>query len=542
MSDEGSKNGAVPPTPFAKARHAGMQAFIIAVVVCIGTYALRLTNFGPLDRLVKSEEQAYLKSIPEPLKAHGAVHPLIFVDIDGEALTQWRPAAFRTSCGTDVAGPASFQTPRAAAGTPQRLLAELVAAIRAHAGVIILDIDLRTPQADYEALAQELRCEKAADGQDVTPVLLPHYFIDPAPGCLDKANLEGAGIAEQDTAFDRASARVIPVHSLVHSGGFGMLEGACTAYRVDAPGGWRESMMEVALRLVRDPRAGERHEHETPKVETLRWLIGPEVEAVNTEGEHGVLCYARVRAADFMVDGEVRNDELSWSEGPKPIVILGSTHPGADDKYETPLGRMPGALVQANLGLGMQLEEEPVLSLWWQLLIEVVLLAVGCVLFSVIYYFVRPVSKADEPEGKHHGLKYFLSIPPLLIKSTALKIKSYRVQSNLLPSILDLDHVRQELLSTILTAGTMMLVAVLMFYVIQVVPVQSFLPAWRFGVLSFFLGAVAVAVIEIGGLLKEYPIGVLRVLADPFCWAGRLIFAMAARILALSLMIFGVSR
>ena len=206
MSDEGSKNGAVPPTPFAKARHAGMQAFIIAVVVCIGTYALRLTNFGPLDRLVKSEEQAYLKSIPEPLKAHGAVHPLIFVDIDGEALTQWRPAAFRTSCGTDVAGPASFQTPRAAAGTPQRLLAELVAAIRAHAGAIILDIDLRTPHADYEALAQELRCEKAADGQDVTPVLLPHYFVGPAPGCLDKANLEGAGIAEQDTAFDGASA------------------------------------------------------------------------------------------------------------------------------------------------------------------------------------------------------------------------------------------------------------------------------------------------------------------------------------------------
>ena len=88
----------------------------------------------------------------------------------------------------------------------------------------------------------------------------------------------------------------------------------------------------------------------------------------------------------------------------------------------------------------------------------------------------------------------------------------------------------------------MVLVAVLMFCVIQVVPVQSFLPAWRFGVLSFFLGAVAVAVIEIGGLLKEYPIGVLRVLADPFCWTGRLIFAMAARILALTLMIVGVSR
>lgn len=515
VSDEKPKLGTVIPTRFAKAWHAGMQAFIIAVFVCVGTYALRSTKFGPLDYLVKSEEQAYLKIIPEPLKAHGAVHPLIFVDIDGEALTQWRPAAFRTSCGTEVAGPASFQTPRAAAGTPQRLLAELVAAIRAHAGAIILDIDLRTPHADYEALAQELRCEKAADGQDVTPVLLPHYFVGPAPGCLDKANLEGAGIAEQDTAFDGASARVIPVHSLVHSGGFGMLEGACTAYRVDAPGGWRESMMEVALRLVRDPRAVERHEHETPKVETLRWLIGPEVEAVNTEGEHGVLCYARVRAVDFMVDGEVRGDELSWSEGPKPIVILGSTHPSADDRYETPLGRMPGALVQANLGLGMQLEEEPVLSLWWQLLIEVVLLAVGCVLFSVIYYFLRPATKADKPGGEHHDLKH--------------------------PG-LDLDHVRQEILSTILTAGTMVLVAVLMFCVIQVVPVQSFLPAWRFGVLSFFLGAIAVAVIEIGGLLKEHPIEVLLVLADPFGWADSLKFAMAARILVLALMIVGVSR
>ena len=467
MSNGERENDAVPLTRFAKALSAGIRAFIIAVIVCVGTYALRGTNFGPLDQLVKSEERAYLNNIPEPLKAHGAVHPLIFVDIDGEALTQWRPAAFRTSCGTEVAGPASFQTPRAAAGTPQRLLAELVAAIRAHAGALILDIDLRTPHGDYEALAQELRCEKTADGQDVTPVLLPHYFVDSVPGCLDKANLEGAGIAEQDTAFDGASSRVIPVHSLVHSGGFGMLEGACTSYRVDAPGGWRESAMEVALRMVRDPRAVEQHEHETPKFEPLRWLIGPEVKAVKTEGQHRVLAYARPRAVDFMVNGEVRGDRLSWPEESKPIVIVGSTHPGAGDKYDTPLGRMPGALVQANLGLGMQLEDEPILLLRWQLLIEVVLLAAGCVLFSILmYYVVMPVLGDHEPKRER-------------------------------------DNFWKELLTTILTAGTMVLVAFLIFCAIQVVPVHSFLPAWRFGVLSFFLGAVVVAVIEIVGLLKE---------------------------------------
>ena len=489
-------HGAERPRSFAKALHAGIQAFIIAVIVCVGTYALRDANFGPLDQLVKSEEWAYLNSIPEPLKARGAVHPLIFVDIDDEALTQWRPAAFRTSCGTEVAGPAAFQTPRPAAGTPQRLLAELIALIRAHAGVIILDIDLRTPHADYEALAQELRCEKATDGQDLTPVLLPHYFVDPAPGCLDKANLEGTGIAEQDTAFDGASSRVIPVHSLVHSGGFGMLEGACTSYRVDAPGEWRESVMEVALRMARDPHPIERHEHETPKVETLRWLIGPEVTRVDTEGEHRVLAYLRVPALFFMVDGEVRGDDLNWPDRPKPIVIVGSTHTGAGDKYSTPLGRMPGALVQANLGLGMQLEEEPILSLRWQLLIEVVLLAIGCSIFSLAYLI---------------GL---------------IIVRNYK------PRTMDdvLNHVRRELLTTISTAATMVLVAVLMFYVIQFVPVQSFLPAWRFGVLSFFLGAVVVVVIEIVGLLKEHPLAVLVVLADPFLWAGRFIHATAGRI------------
>ncbi len=541
MSDGGAEVDELP-TPFVKARDAGMQAFIIAVVVCIGTYALRLTNFGPLDRLVKSEEQAYLKSIPEPLKASGPVHPLIFVDIDGEALTEWRPAAFRTSCGTEVAGPASFQTPRAAAGTPQRLLAELVAAIRPHAGVIILDIDLRTPHADFEALTQELRCEKAVDGQDVTPVLLPHYFVDPPPGCLEKANLMGDGIAEQDTAFDGISARVIPVHGLTQNGGFGIIEGACTAYRVVPPGQWRESMMEVALRLVRDPCAVERPAHETPRVETLRWLIGAEVNHVEIDGEQGVLGYARETAADFMVDGEVRNDELGWPEGPKPIVIVGSTHSGADDKYETPLGRMPGALIQANLGLGMQLEEETVLSLWWQLLIEIVLLAVGCVLFFIIYYVIMTVLKVykpvvetkvlDEPTPgqDHSGSADYIQRMSIFIRGRISLIHR------------DLYHVRQEILTTIMTAGTMVLVAVLIFCIIQVVPVQSFLPAWRFGVLSFFLGAIAVVVIEIGGLAKEHPIGVLLVLADPFRWAGRLLFAMAKRILVRAVMIAGLFR
>ena len=524
MSDKDSEDDA--STPFAKARKAGMQAFIIAVVVCIGTYTLRLTNFGPLDRLVKSEEQAYLKSIPEPLTASGPVHPLIFVDINDKALTQWRPTAFRTSCGTEVAGPASFQTPRAAAGTPQRLLAELVAAIRGHAGVIILDIDLRTPHADFEALAQELRCEKAADGQDVTPVLLPHYFVDPPPECLDKANLMGGGITEQETAFDGMSARVIPVHGLTQNGGFGMIEGACTAYRVDTPGMWRESMMEVALRLVRDPRAIERPAHETPRIETLRWLIGSEANRVEIEGEEGVLAYARESAADFMVDGEVRNDELGWPEGPKPIVIVGSTHSGSDDKYETPLGKMPGALVQANLGLGMQIENEPVLSLWWQLLIEIGLLAVGCVLFFIIYFIIGTIFKKDKPVLETKVLEKSLPGQGTPGNDGNIQPASTRIQAYIIKANRDHCHARQEILTTMLAAGTMVLVAVLMFCAIQVVPVQSFLPAWRFGVLSFFLGAIAVVVIEIGGLAKTYPVGVLLVLADPLRWAGRLLLAM----------------
>jgi CHASE2 domain-containing sensor protein len=309
---------------------------MIGLLVCSFTYLLRAVDFAPLRLLVSFEDRLYEKLIPPALELKNGFHPIILVDIDGEAMRKWG-------------------APRgAASGTPRTLIADLTRVLR-HAGaaVIFLDYDLRIHLRDDSALREELA--KPSD----TPVLLPMFFSSGIlPQCEEQSD-DHAPI-ELETIFDSSSniRSVVSVHSIVALGAYGLVDGTCSSYRVRV--GDTEELVSRQAAMLRAVELAQlsprRHtalaDHSRPYLIPTRWWVQNDTQLLHDQT--GRLAYARIHASLYVRKNTIDTGGVDLSALENAVVIVSSTHRWSEDLHATPVGYLSGALVQANLGLGIQ--------------------------------------------------------------------------------------------------------------------------------------------------------------------------------------------
>ena len=349
-------------SPLARSIGAATACLIVGLLVCVGVYLLRAVNFGPLSALVSFQDRLYTILAPPALKLLPAAHPVIFLDIDDEALRRW---------GTAGSG---------SGGTPRKLIAQLVSVLRdANASVIFLDFDFSSHLPDDQDLATELARHSK------TPVLLPRFFgFGILPAC--KAPLADATPPiELDTAFDDAirEGTVSSVHAVVTLGAYGLVEGVCSSIRIRS-GKDQAPRTAAMIRAVDIARAGGdagtpgSKESLSPYMIPIRWWIQD-----NTELRHdqaNKLAYARIKASLLVRNQGIVTTGIDLSAVDHAIVILGSTHQAAGDTHATPIGDLPGALVHANLGLELQSFPEKTVPVSIQFLLDLLLIVVSSIL------------------------------------------------------------------------------------------------------------------------------------------------------------------
>ena len=452
------------------------RAFATAVIVCGLTYVLHWFDFGPIRELVTGEERAYMQLFPPKPVPDGTVNPIIFVDIDMQTLANWRPQDFKPTCSRVDDKPlkplAGANNP--ASGTPRWLIAEITKAVLgAGAAAVFIDIDLRSRGPDGDALDAELKCLDSAK-----KILLPHYFETGTQlycGTADKGRKDPAPI-ELDTGFDTSETAGVAVHAVVTSRGYGVIDGVCTSYEAEPVAGAKVKVLPAAMmyaiklasaaeanpakansvkantmqKLIDEPQWGE-----------IQWLIGPELSSLSLpEGGNANqvsrLLYAHLSASQLIANGGISLNDIDLKTDEPAIVIIGSTHPGAGDIYSTPLGRIPGALVQANLGISAQLMQESKLSRWGDFFIETVMLGVACTIIGVLHYYF----------GISQMTVYYSETIRFCCES-------------------------------FLVVLVMLIFVFLPFALAFVSPFSHFMAIWRFGALSFILGALIVSFIEL---------------------------------------------
>jgi hypothetical protein len=348
-------------TPLARAFGAFAAGVTVGMSICLLTYLLRAANFGPLRELVSREDRLYGEMISQDLTLWKGFHPVIFIDFDDDAMH-----------GLGATG-------QAATGTPRALIAQATHAARqAGAAVIFLDYDLRNHSPGDDALRQELRMRGP-------PVLVPRFFsTDDLPECASQS--DATAPLELQTAFDDTviTGTVMPVQSMVALDVDGTIEGTCAFYRVHvsdlAETTSREAAMLRAVKLAGPPQGhtDARLEGATPRMLTTRWWIRHDTQMLHMPS--GALAYARIRAGLFAHDGgfDARAVDLSALRG--AIVIISSTSRWSGDQHETPVGRLPGALINANLALELQSPPEWKPSLLAQFGVDAVLVVVASAL------------------------------------------------------------------------------------------------------------------------------------------------------------------
>jgi hypothetical protein len=385
--------------------------------------------------------------LPSKVSLKRGFHPIIFVEIDDSSLERWGSVEV------------------AAAGTPRSLLASLIHVLReAQPSAIFLDYDFRNHLPDDSALRDELA------KPNLTPVLLPRFY---GPGVLPdcESQTQAKAPMEQETVFDDTfrSGSVGSAHSIVALGAYGLIEGTCSFYwtRVGDKGELvsRTAAMVRAIELSSLSNGAQvvTYDHIVPRLIPTRWWIRDDTRLLNDKA--GQLAYARIKSSFWLREGtlDVTGADLSalWHA----IIIISSTHRWSDDVHETPVGDLPGALVQANLALELQSPPEQELPLKIQFLIDLVLVIASALLTIPLCWL--PIYRRL-PLG---------SELPIWARISRLA--------------------REGLVITIFG------VALCIVYVVLVGSKWGVLPGWRFGVLSFLLSGLVVLVVEIVAGLAE---------------------------------------
>jgi hypothetical protein len=437
----------LPRSPMARAVGACAACIMIGVVVCLTCYLLRAVDFAPLRALIAFEDRLYVDLVTPRIELGEAFHPVVFVDVDDEAIHRWGPAQAITE------------------GTPRALIAELTHVIRGGgAAVIFLDYDFRNSLADDAALSAELA------GPSAVPVLLPKYLEHGGPPPCDRQGKDRAP-AELPTVFNRGEnpTSVASVHAIVLLGAYGLVEGSCSFYLVrDAESGEvlrREAAMMRAVTLAGLPSGsqGAVLGSDTPEVISSRWRIRNDTDVLRDPG--GRLAFARIRASLYVRKNEVDVSGLDLSALHGAVAIIGSSHRWADDFHATSVGDLPGALVHANLALDLQSLPAQEMGLGVQFGLDILLILASSLLTIPLCWV--PVFRRIPPGAR-----------------LTLRMRLFRL-------------VREGLV--IIGFG----VALAFAYLVLVRIRGDALAGWRFGMLSFTLSAAVVLMIEVTAAVAD---------------------------------------
>jgi hypothetical protein len=438
------------------------------------TYFLREVDFAPLRALVSFEDSLYTTLIPPSLELKSGFHPIIFVDIDDEAIRRWGAPQ------------------GAGSGTPRTLLAEITHILRhARASVIFLDYDFRNQLQGDSALREELAT------YSTTPVLLPKYFSSGLlPLC--EAQTEEKAPIELDSMFDDLANNgnsVAPVHSIVALGAYGLIDGICSAYKVRV--GDREELVFRQAAMLRAVELADLSSgiYAVPKLIPIRWWIKDDTALLcdrtgaGPAGGHRHLgecrphfgdkvAYARIKASLYVHKNGVDTEGIDINLE-NAIVIVSSTHRWSSDVHATPVGELPGALVHANLGLGLESFPVKEIPLPIQFLVDFIPITVAVfITFPLCWY----------PLYKH-----ILRDARLTLQTTIYRL------------------IREGLVIVIVGILFMGL------FLLLTLRFGDFLAGWRFGMLSFILSALVVLLIEVNAAITDAAARLAEAVVMRFC-------------------------
>jgi CHASE2 domain-containing sensor protein len=307
----------------------------LSVVICSAIALLENAGFGPLIFLSEVDENIY--ALFHTPSVGTDLRPVIFVDINDVSLK-------------DMGIPLNTRTPRG-------LLADIVRKAKSNsASVIFLDIDLRDPTNNE----QDRKLEDALQLRG-TPVLLPQVFSS-TPDCLTESiTTEGREPDLVPLAVRWNYPSVIAVHGLLEPGASGLIRRVCSSYRFGnySRAEWSTipaamlKAVEVADRSCgaeNRPRpmslaAQELSTHGAATDLPLSWRLTNQTRVFPLPPRRWA--FRRISANWLLKTGDT--SALNCA-----IVIVGATHQAAFDTVSTPIGRMPGALAQANAALTFQ--------------------------------------------------------------------------------------------------------------------------------------------------------------------------------------------
>ena len=310
-----------------RARTAGVFASTCVVGLIVNVLAILLdaVNFAPLQAIVAADDRLFFSIVTPTIQDVNKLHRVVLVDIDDDAMP-----------------PKNVEN---GGSTPRALVANLIHQIRDQNPVaIFVDLDLRDASSDDGLLQAELA------KRHQPRVLIPYFPESLQSGCKDQDRVTGQRPIVLGSAFRAASAgdSVTEVHSVLETGGYGLVEGTCSAILV------RQQPALPAAMIVAAGLAG--HKVSTTPLRLIHplWRIrdkqeGPGGPRNPQWGSSGQSLYTWIPAADLAIAPK----NLFKSA----IVIVGSSHVGAEDVHYTPVGPMIGSLIQVNLAIALQQDD-----------------------------------------------------------------------------------------------------------------------------------------------------------------------------------------
>lgn len=349
-----------------RARGRFLAALAVGLIVLLVVHWLHKLDIGPVKFLAELDEGFYAQlSQPVPNLKAGAP-AVVFMDVNDETVK-------------DALGGAASRTPR-------EILAFLVRlAKQSKAAVIFLDIDLRDRTNDEADGALE-----AALMLDGPLVLVPHFFSSRTPPiCLETAGSTGVPASLMDVAVGKG-APIVRVHSYFEVGFTGAARGVCTAYTYDdARNGGRHSLVAameaaVSIALKKDCWKVGQPGCPAPREAQITWYIRDHTESVAV---NGAVAFVRKSAILFKPARGGWNGEAPLLESgflQNAIVIIGASHENSDDRRQAPIGHISGALVHANIAIGLQAVHEHAWLSWFPPLPDVLFVLVAAAVTAFV--------------------------------------------------------------------------------------------------------------------------------------------------------------
>ena len=295
------------------------EALLIIVITILLHY-----NFAFLKYAVELDNMLFYYFAPKEAPAPGeSARPLFFMDINDATMAEY--------FGEEVWG----------RSTPRRLQAQILERLQAATpAVVVMDFDYREPHADDETLRQQI-------ASAACPVVLPRMFFSrPQESCVgDPRSVEyEAAPRFIQGEFDSLGTRegVYFARTDVESF-FGYASGFCTSVTALNSRGEPE-LLPAAAMIV--PSLAKNSPLRLPEPATFERFYIRIADGINSYND-GAFRFERM-PAHFLF---AKNVDMQQFNG--AIVVVSSSHSGANDSHYTIEGVMPGGLVLSNAILQM---------------------------------------------------------------------------------------------------------------------------------------------------------------------------------------------